>query len=149
MHGFSGADRGGGILHFRSGVARAPPRPLNGLTLFLLMSRQFWILIAVLVVATAIYYPFSPGGRQSRNMKLAEQHIVSLKPQFAADPRFAELTLVSFTGEGGSLLVHGEVAMQADADAANALIKASNPPCPVAFRVRVRPTSTPAARPQE
>jgi cyclopropane fatty-acyl-phospholipid synthase-like methyltransferase len=27
------ADRGGGILHLRSNVARAPPRPLNGLTL--------------------------------------------------------------------------------------------------------------------
>jgi len=82
-------------------------------------------------------------------MKLAEQHIVLLKPQLAAEPRFAELTLGSFTGEGGSLLVHGKVATQADADAANALIKASNPPCPVAFRVRVRPTTAPATRPQE
>lgn len=34
MHGFSGSDRGGGILHWWSSVARAPPRPLNGLTLF-------------------------------------------------------------------------------------------------------------------
>jgi len=33
LHGFSGADRGGGILLLRSSVARAPPPPLNGLTL--------------------------------------------------------------------------------------------------------------------
>src|SRR5687768_10153515 len=33
LHGFSGADRGGGILHLGSSVAHAPPRPLNGITL--------------------------------------------------------------------------------------------------------------------
>src|SRR5688572_19225010 len=30
----AGADRGGGILHLRSSVARAPPQPLNGFTLY-------------------------------------------------------------------------------------------------------------------
>ena len=30
----AGADRGGGILYLRPGVARAPPRPLNGVTLY-------------------------------------------------------------------------------------------------------------------
>jgi len=33
----AGADRGGGILQLRSGVARAPPRPLNGITI-----RTWW-----------------------------------------------------------------------------------------------------------
>ena len=137
------------MVHLRPSVARAPPRPLNGITLFLRMSRQFLIIVAVVLVATAIYYPFSPGGRQSRNMKLAEQHIVTLKPMFNADPRFAGVELTSFTGAGGSLMVYGEVAAQGDVDAADALVKRSKPACPVVLRVRVRPSTAPATRPQE
>ncbi len=113
------------------------------------MSRQFWIIVAVLVVATAIYYPFSPAGRQSQNMKLASQHIAVLKPQLAADRRFAAVDLAVFTGAGGSLIVRGNVATQADADAAKSLVKQSHPPCPVVFDVRVRPSTAPASRPQE
>jgi hypothetical protein len=33
LHGFSGADRGGGVFYFWPSVARVPPRPLNGITL--------------------------------------------------------------------------------------------------------------------
>jgi hypothetical protein len=113
------------------------------------MTRQLWIIVAVLVVATAIYYPFSPGGRQSRNLRLAARHIETLQPHFDADPRFAEVSLSSYTGEGGSIMVGGEVATQADADAAELLVRRSNPPCPVVFRVRVYPTVAPTTRPHE
>lgn len=111
------------------------------------MSRQFWIIIAVLLIASAIYYPFVPHGQQSRNMKLAEEHIVVLMPLFSADSRFAQIELSAFTGEGGSLLVYGEVATKADVDAADRIVKQSNPPCPVAFRVHVASTTIPASQP--
>lgn len=71
-------------------------------------------------------------------MRLATQQIPVLKPRLA-DPRFARVRLIVATGAGGSLLVIGEVASQADADALNALVKQSNPPCPVVFHVLVLP----------
>ena len=82
-------------------------------------------------------------------MRLAQQHIATLKPRFAADPRFAEVELDAYTGDGGSLMVSGEVATEADVDAAARIVKQSNPPCPVVFLVRVAPSTAPATRPQE
>ena len=114
--------------------------------MFLRMSRHFWITVAVLVVATAIYYPFSPTGRQSRNMSLAHQHIAVLKPMLAADPQFAKVELNVTTAAGGALLVIGQVASQADVDAVHALVDRSHPPCPVAFQLRVLPASEPTTQ---
>jgi hypothetical protein len=111
------------------------------------MSRHFWIILAVLIIATAIYYPFSPGGRQRSNMSRAEQHIPLLKAQIANDPRFASVQLNAYTGLGGSLLIRGEVASQEDAEALWAIIEKSNPPTPVAFVVQSAPG--PATRPRE
>ena len=113
------------------------------------MSRQFWIIVAGLLVATAIYSPFSPAARQSKNMKLARQHATLLQPQLAADPRFAHINLVVSTGSGGALHVYGEVETQTALDAADALIKRTNPPCPIVFSVRVMPATAPATQPQE
>ena len=71
--------------------------------------------MAVLAIAVAIYYPFSPGGRQRSNMNRADRHIQTLSPRVSADPRFADVTFLSYTGQGGSLHVSGTVATEQDA----------------------------------
>jgi len=110
------------------------------------MSRQFWVILAVIVVGTAIYYPFSPGGRQQRNMDRAARHIPAIKAQIAGDARFADITLNPYTGNGGSLLVLGEVPSEDDVEALKAIVAKTNPPTPVAFVVR--PASNLAVRPK-
>ena len=106
--------------------------------------------MAIFAVAVAIYYPFSPGGSQSINMRRAERHIKTLAPQVNGDPRFAEIRLDPYTAQGGSLGVFGTVAADADAEALKSLIRQSNPPVEVAFRFRVEnPATRPSAtRPQ-
>ena len=101
--------------------------------------------MAIIAVAVAIYYPFSPGGRQGANMRRAERHIQTVRPQVAADPRFANVRLAPFTAQGGSLLVSGTVATKADAAALRELVEQSGPPVEMAFRVIVYPAATQSA----
>jgi hypothetical protein len=108
------------------------------------VSRTSWIIIALCVVTTAILYPFSPGGRQRTNMRRADDHIPVLKAQLAQDPRFAKVELRAYTGNGGSLLVLGEVASEDDAHALRAIVERTNPPTPVRFVVQ--PATGPATR---
>ncbi len=111
--------------------------------------RPFWITIAVLLIATAIYYPFSPGGAQRWNMKRAERHIETLKPLIANDPRFSEIKLMPFTGSGGSLAVVGRVATSSDQEALRAIVMSSNPPTEVRFVTHVEPTTISASQPSK
>lgn len=104
--------------------------------------RGFWILIAILLIATAIYYPYSPAGTQRRNASLAEKHIQFLQPILAADKRFNEIDLS--TRGLGYLQVACEVASEADRNALMEIVKKSNPPVPVIFRVTLIATSRPA-----
>ena len=108
--------------------------------------RRVWLYVAIFAVAVVIYYPFSPGGNQSINMRRAAQHIRTLAPQIRADPRFAQIRIGSFTGQGGSIGVFGTVARQSDAEALKDLIEQSAPPVEVAYRfVIVAPATHPAA----
>jgi hypothetical protein len=75
-----------------------------------------------------LLYPTARGGQE--DVKLGVFPI-------AAGPVFDPQVGV-FTGNGGSLLVRGEVASQADADALKAIVEESRPPAPVTFSVRLR-----------
>ena len=108
---------------------------------------RVWLGVAIFAVAVAVYYPFSPAGRQATNMRRAERHIVTLRPQIRADPRFAAIRLDSFTGRGGSLGVFGTVAHEADAEALRSLFEQSGPPGEIAYRfIVVAPATRPATR---
>lgn len=104
--------------------------------------RRVWLYVALFAVAVAVYYPFSPARRQRSNMLRAERHIESLAPRLEADPRFANVRLRPFTAEGGSLGVFGTVASDEDAEALRSLVRASNPPVELAFRVVVPRAAT-------
>jgi hypothetical protein len=106
------------------------------------MRKRVWLYVAIFAVAVAIYYPFSPAGRQRANMARADRHIETLAPRLAADPRLADVRLSSYTGQGGSLMVSGTVANKDDAAALRAIIQASKPPVEVAFRIIVEPAAT-------
>lgn len=111
-------------------------------------SRGFWITIAILLLATAIYYPYSPGGRQRRNMNLAAQHIEKkLKPLIANDSRFADVKLSPYTASFGSLLVSGDVASQEDVEALKAIVRSTHPPTEVHFYTRIEPKPISATQP--
>src|SRR5687767_6100373 len=104
--------------------------------------QRVWLYLALFAIAVAIYYPFSPGGRQRINMRRADRHIETLGPRVRADPRFAEVKLLSYTGQGGSMHVSGTVATEADAAALLSMVRESNPPVEVVFRVIVEPAAT-------
>src|SRR5439155_23363000 len=63
------------------------------------------VLLACLVAAMVIfvYYPFSPGGRQARNMRRAERLIPQVQQKIPREVRFNQIELESYTGAGGSL----------------------------------------------
>ncbi len=105
-----------------------------------------WLSLAAFAVCVAMYYPFSPGGRQSANMRKADEHAIILKPRLAADPRFVEVELSAMTAGGGCLLITGEVAARSDVEALKSLIAESKPPVEVMYVVSAK--DAPATRPQ-
>jgi hypothetical protein len=102
---------------------------------FLRRRTSFLITVGVLVVATAVYYPFSPRGVQSRNMAKAEPHIPIVQRAIASDPRFANITFKPFTAEEGSLIVHGTVPTNKNLDELKAVVASTSPPRPVIYAV--------------
>ncbi len=105
-----------------------------------------WLLVVAIAVAVAVYYPFSPGGRQSANMRKAEEHAAMLKPKLAADVRWKDVDLLSLTARGGCLQVAGEVPTKADVEELRSIVNGSNPPVEVMFHVSAREGA--ATRPQ-
>ena len=104
--------------------------------------QRAWLYVALFAVAVAIYYPFSPGGRQRINMRRADRHILTLRRRITADPRFADVRLLYYTGQGGSLHVSGTVATEQDAAALLSVVRESKPPVEVVFRVIVEHAAT-------
>ena len=105
---------------------------------------KVWIGVAAFAVFIAIYYPFSPAGRQAANMRKAEQFNVSLRPKLKADPRFGSIDLDSLTAFGGCDDVTGEAASNADIDALKAFVQQNHPPVLVVFHVGVPPATATA-----
>ena len=99
------------------------------------------VALACLVAAIVIfvYYPFSPGGRQARNMRRAQQLIPQVQRKIPREVRFNQIELGSYTGAGGSLLIHGFVTSQADLTELHALLDPLKLDVPVVWHVVVTP----------
>src|SRR3954471_2558906 len=95
------------------------------------------LLLVVIVVAVAVYYPRSSAGRQAANMRLAEQHARALAPQLQADPRFARVKVFAHSDRGGALGVSGAVVSVTDFSALQAIVAASAPPVPVIYAIGI------------
>ena len=99
--------------------------------------RRVVLIAAVLLAATAAYYPYSPAGVQARNMRTAAAHAERLRPDLSADSRFRDVTLGAYTGGLGSLIVLGRVDSEQDLAALRQILDASSPPVEVAWAVKV------------
>lgn len=100
--------------------------------------KRFYIGFAIFMLAYAVYFPFSPGVRQQRNMSkaqtFADQHLAEIR----TDPRFAEVQMEPHTFSNGSLFVTGSVATRADCEALRAVIQSLNPPVNYSIHVDVK-----------
>lgn len=101
-----------------------------------MMSRQFWLTLAVILIIFVIVFPISPAGRQAINMGRARRHLPTLQAQIANDPRFVNVHLGVGTADDGILLVYGSVANTEDEQALRVIVEQSNPP--TAFRIFLR-----------
>lgn len=100
-----------------------------------------WIygLLAVFVVGIAIYYPYSPGGRQAMNMRVAAGFVPVLSAKIGNDPRFEDVRVGVWTGGGGSLMVGGFVDDESERADLRRIVLESFPPAPIAFMVQITP----------
>jgi hypothetical protein len=112
------------------------------------MKRPFILRLCLyggILIAFLIYYPFSPGGRQLRNMRLAERSIPKVRALIAQDSRFADVRkLHTVTVKGGSLAIRGEVASESDLADLKRIVCTAFPEVNVAWGVKVR-AATPGA----
>ena len=97
--------------------------------------RDFLIALAGAVVVVAIYYPFSPGAIQRRNMAKAEAYIPTIQAALGNLPRFSRVVLRTATAHDGCLLVAGQVPTNADRDELRKIVMTTAPPVEVVFHV--------------
>lgn len=94
-------------------------------------------LLAVITFGILIWRNNAPVRAQLRNMRAAEDHIPTIRPFLAKDPRFARIEMDSNTINGGSLLIRGELeSYEAEAEL-KSVVSASGPPVHVEYRVEV------------
>jgi hypothetical protein len=95
------------------------------------------LVIVIILIAFAIYYPFSPAGVQSRNMAKARAHIPVIQRALGSDPRFANISLHDYTANDGCLIVNGNVLAGSDLDQLKKIIASTSPPTDVVYVVLV------------
>ncbi len=83
------------------------------------------------------YSPDSPRNKEARNRSLAEAHIPAVRLVLQKDPRFTDIRLVAYTGQGGCLGVFGRVASRRALAELRAAIEGTAPPAPVYWEVRI------------
>lgn len=95
------------------------------------------IITAICVFSFIAYHPYSPAGKQAKNLTLARAHANLLKPSIESDPRFTQISVGGFTGEGGMLYVGGWVSNDQDFESLKTFVEASNPPVETKWNVEV------------
>jgi hypothetical protein len=111
--------------------------------------RRIGLIAVGLIVATAIYYPFSPGGRQAANMRGAEALLPPIRQALQPDARFGSVQIGVHTSHQGSVIIRGEVASAQDLAALRQIIAARSIPYHVNWAVSVAPlAATTSTSPQ-
>jgi hypothetical protein len=73
------------------------------------------------------------GRDQLGRMAQAEKFIPTLEGKFHADSRFQNITFSPYSGNGGSLMVRGQIRSDEDFAVLKLLIQDSSPPVPVVY----------------
>lgn len=106
------------------------------------MSRGFKIALGILLPLVMLivgWWPWSPGGRQYLNMRVAARNLGHVKAIVDADPRFAEVTVYVFTGQDGALAVGGQVKTNDDLCELMRAVGKERVPITLVWHVDVRP----------
>jgi hypothetical protein len=120
-----------------------PAETLSGNGWWRFKPKRVAIILIPIVLAIAIYYPFSPGGVQSRNMAKARAQIPIIKARIVNDPRFAHVEMFDATVNNGILVIDGDVSTQTDLDALKEIVSSTSPPVTIGWRVDVATSTTP------
>lgn len=99
--------------------------------------KRLLVIAIVLVIACAIYYPFSPAAQQSANLDLANSLLPSVRHALQADPRFTNVRIGVTTVSNGSFVVRGSVASGQDLSALRLLVGSHHLPVAVQWVVVV------------
>jgi hypothetical protein len=106
------------------------------------MSRGFKVALVILlplVVAVICYLPYSPGGRQWINMRIAHQHLHKVEAILAGDSRYERLQANVYTGQDGAIWIVGDVVAEEDGCALMKAVNAEKLPIAVRFDWQVTP----------
>ena len=114
------------------------------------MSRRRWIIFVVvavpaaIIVGTVVRTAWWYAGFKER-LRLAEEHAPVVRRALEADGRFSEVSVESFTGSNGSLLVQA-VVPPGTANELKAIVVATSPPVSVRYFVTAPKAATMPAR---
>lgn len=90
---------------------------------------------AVVLTASAIYYPYTRAAVQQHNLALARDHIEALLPILKANRNFTNVRLDVSPADAGSILVTGTVLNDEHLEQLRRNVVASNPPVVVRWNV--------------
>lgn len=91
------------------------------------------LFILVFTLTWVVYFPYSPLGVQSANLKLAEGHEAILKARLQNLKDVEKLMVAPYTGLGGSLAVQANVPDKPTAEKIMTEVLATRPPVTVKF----------------
>ncbi len=95
-------------------------------------------LLLISVVFIWVLY-FSPGAKQTKNLKIADQFNAQiLSPLIEKNAKFIEVNSSSYTGNGGCLIIIGYTETEEDLNDLKRLVESTNPPLFIKWKVRIR-----------
>jgi hypothetical protein len=97
----------------------------------------FVLVIAAVLLAFVLYYPYSPGGRQAATMRKMREYGTKVEPQIKKDARFADVVL-HCGSTSCKIRIEGTVASEPDLLALDDLVKQTSPPVEVVNAVKVK-----------
>lgn len=97
------------------------------------------VVAGAVAAGAALYYPFTSAAEQQHNLSLARQHAEKLAPKLLKDARFCSVRAVESARNGGTLLLTGTVANDADLKSLREILETSTPPVGVTWSVEVLP----------
>jgi hypothetical protein len=71
-------------------------------------------------------------------MRAAREHASKVEPLLTADPIFAEVKALEYTGAGGSLLLQGHITDQGEFDRLRSLVASTRPQVTVVYELTSR-----------
>src|SRR5258706_7922406 len=91
------------------------------------------------VIVVILSHFFGPAAQQARNLAAAQEHASRLEPEIHRDPRFKDVKLGAYTGDGGCLWVIATLASDRDSNDLHRLVEASHAPVPTLYTITVVP----------